>query len=156
MYTLSAKEVPIPTVSVFAPLVFNEVTPLPTWVSNMYIGYPTFNVLFIASSDSNPILSPRVETPTVTVSIAVTIPENPCTFLILVILSLITSGVGAKTSGTFVFVYPNPTLFIVTDAIDPFVIFPVATANVETPATANWVAATPTGAAIEILVVDPT
>jgi len=30
MYTLSAKEVPIPTVSAFAPLAFNEVTPLPT------------------------------------------------------------------------------------------------------------------------------
>ena len=42
----------------------------------MYIGYPTFNVLFIASSDSNPILSPRVETPTVTVSIAAPATNN--------------------------------------------------------------------------------
>ena len=32
----------------------------------------------------------------------------------------------------------------------------VPTANVDTPATANWVAATPTGGAIEMLVVDPT
>ena len=104
MYTLSAKEVPIPTVSVFVPLAFNEVTPLPTWVSNMYIGYPATKSLKFPDGFCKPILNPSVETPTVTVSIAVTIPENPWTFLILVILSFIASGVGAKTSGTFVFV----------------------------------------------------
>ena len=42
--------------------------------------------------------------------------------------SPINSGVGARTRGGFVFVYPRPILFTVTDAIEPLVIVAVAVA----------------------------
>ena len=99
---LSAKVVPIPTVA--ALLSFIEVTPLPTVVSEICIGYPTFRSLILSVElyavwNYNAIGTPIP----VVVVIQVIIPLNPSTNLILVIVSSIIVGFGAITSGASAF-----------------------------------------------------